>query len=424
MNSQRNFIRWIIIFFMPIIILAQKIPTVAVLEFEGLGISENETRALTNRLRGNLVQTGEYQVIERGKMDEILKEQGFQLSGCTSEGCLVEAGQLLGVEMMLAGSISLVGSTYSVEMRLIDVGTGKITHSASYDMQATIDEFLTRGMTNAVNKLLGKEVAGIVTPAPAAAPALASVRISTEPTDAEVLVNDVTVGHTPMTLEKQPVNKPLKLEIRKSDYQGIVQEMSLKSGENQPLLIKLKKEIGRISCDGMPGKATFLLENRLIGKTPLTEFATPVGKYKVTVKKPEFRFFQDSVFVTNDKTTSISYKLQPIPKLPALMLSTAIPGSGQFYQKRLVRGLVFLAAAAGTGYLTIQNQTDFTTSQQDYEKNLRIYNSNRTQPDLLPSQRQVVQDAFNNMKDAESNRNLFMAVLGGVWTINLIDILF
>ncbi len=142
-----------------ILLFSQEVKTVAVIEFEGLGITKTEVKSLTNRLRSNLVSSGEYDVIERGQMNEILEEQGFQLSGCTSESCMVEAGQLLGVQFMLAGSISLIGSTYSVEMRFINIETGKIFKAANYDMEGTIDQLLTYGMIRSINILLGKEMA-------------------------------------------------------------------------------------------------------------------------------------------------------------------------------------------------------------------------------------------------------------------------
>ena len=51
--------------------------TIAVLDFEGQGVSQSETRTFTNRLRDELIKTGVFIVLERGKMDEVLKEQGF-----------------------------------------------------------------------------------------------------------------------------------------------------------------------------------------------------------------------------------------------------------------------------------------------------------------------------------------------------------
>ena len=56
--------------------------TIAVLDFEGQGVSQSETRTLTDRLRDEIFNTGIYVVLERGKMDEVLKEQGFQQTGC------------------------------------------------------------------------------------------------------------------------------------------------------------------------------------------------------------------------------------------------------------------------------------------------------------------------------------------------------
>ncbi|MBU0711628.1 SUMF1/EgtB/PvdO family nonheme iron enzyme [bacterium] len=146
-------------------LIPQQMTTLAVLDFEGLGVTEVEAKALTNRLRAILVKTGTYQVVERGKMDAILDEQGFQLSGCTSEECVVEVGQLLGVQKMLAGSISLVGKTYSVEMRIIDVELGRIDNTSTYDIKGEIDQLLTDGMESALSKLLSIE--SVIIPEPA-----------------------------------------------------------------------------------------------------------------------------------------------------------------------------------------------------------------------------------------------------------------
>jgi len=150
--------RKLIIYFIStlFILFAQpKKMSIAVLDFEALMIQDKEVKALTNRIRSELVKTGTYQVVEREKMDEILKEQGFQLSGCTSAACVVEAGQLLGVEKMLAGSVSKIGEIYSVELRLIDVESGKIEKSDSYDMEGDIGKLLLSGMKNALYILLG-----------------------------------------------------------------------------------------------------------------------------------------------------------------------------------------------------------------------------------------------------------------------------
>ncbi|MCH7497978.1 MAG: hypothetical protein IH971_09010 [Candidatus Marinimicrobia bacterium] len=118
----------------------------AVLEFDAEGISEQESRVLTNRLRTHLVQFGVFNVLERGQMESILAELDFQETGCTSDECAVEVGQLLGVELMLAGTFGKLGETFTVDLRLIDVGSGSILRSALFDHRGTIDEMLGIGI--------------------------------------------------------------------------------------------------------------------------------------------------------------------------------------------------------------------------------------------------------------------------------------
>ena len=91
------------------------------------GLSPQEVSMLTDKLLNEFVNLKFYKVVERSKRDEILKEQGFQQSGACDQGaCLVEAGQLLGVEKMIGGSIGKVGALYSVDLQMVDVRTGRI----------------------------------------------------------------------------------------------------------------------------------------------------------------------------------------------------------------------------------------------------------------------------------------------------------
>ena len=73
---------------------------IAVLDLEAVGVSKVESYTITDRLRSELVKTGAFIIVERSKMNAILEEQGFQMTGCTSEECAVEAGKLLGVTVV------------------------------------------------------------------------------------------------------------------------------------------------------------------------------------------------------------------------------------------------------------------------------------------------------------------------------------
>lgn len=129
--------------------------SIAVLDLEGKGLTELEASILTDRLRHELFQTGQYRVVERDMMGEIIDEQGFQLSECTSTECMVEIGRLLGVDQMVGGSVSKFGSMYSISVRLISVETGEILGTATYDHEGRIEDLLKYGMGVVSNELSG-----------------------------------------------------------------------------------------------------------------------------------------------------------------------------------------------------------------------------------------------------------------------------
>lgn len=152
--------------------------TVAVADLEGRGLAEGEAFTLTDALRSYLLNTGSFRVMERGKMDLILKEQGFQQSGaCTDEACLVEMGQLLGVDHLITGSIGKVGGTYSTNIRMINIGTGEIVRTANKFYRGEIDGLLTKIIPEIANEFATVEEKAapaprqaVAAPAPAPAP--------------------------------------------------------------------------------------------------------------------------------------------------------------------------------------------------------------------------------------------------------------
>ena len=129
--------------------------TYALSTLDAKGVTADEADVLSSRLRSELVNLG-FTLLERGKMDEILKEQGFQKTGlCSETTCLVEMGQLLGVSYMVAGSIGRVGSSYSISVRLFSVKTGEIVKDISQTFKGSIDDLLETEIPVVARKLAG-----------------------------------------------------------------------------------------------------------------------------------------------------------------------------------------------------------------------------------------------------------------------------
>jgi hypothetical protein len=130
---------------------------IAVLDLEPRGgLSADEILSISDRLRGELLATGKYTVIERAQMDAILKEQGFQQTGvCSEASCIVQVGQLLAVHKMVGGSIGKVGKAYSINLKIIDVQTGKIERQVSDDIKCSKEELVSFHIRNVARKTAG-----------------------------------------------------------------------------------------------------------------------------------------------------------------------------------------------------------------------------------------------------------------------------
>ena len=156
-KNQGNELRRFIIISLLLTIDAIAQTPIAIIDFEGKEISQSEASALTDRLRNELINNGHYKVVERDMMEEILQEQGFQQSGCTSNECIVEVGRLIGVEKIVGGSISKVGNLYSVSARIVSVETGEVLKPVSYDHGGKLSDLLKTGMKDVALELVGQK---------------------------------------------------------------------------------------------------------------------------------------------------------------------------------------------------------------------------------------------------------------------------
>ena len=128
---------------------------IAVFDFEVK--NKNISRPLADRVIRVFSESGKYEVIDRGKMNKILKERKFKMSGCVAQKCKVAAGQILGVGKIVNGSVRISGKTCYLTLQLIDVKTGKIEISVVDKCKCQTGKLLD-STTILAKKLLGKKV--------------------------------------------------------------------------------------------------------------------------------------------------------------------------------------------------------------------------------------------------------------------------
>ncbi len=111
---------------------------------------------MTERLTTELIKVNQYIVVERSKVDKMLKEQKFQSSGCVNISCAVEVGNVLGAKYIVVGTISKFGQIYTLDARLVDVESSESLRSADYTSQGRIDDLLLLGVPSVVRQLVGE----------------------------------------------------------------------------------------------------------------------------------------------------------------------------------------------------------------------------------------------------------------------------
>lgn len=126
---------------------------IAVSDLIGQGIDQSSTSIISDRLRTELFKQGGFTVLERNSMQDILKEQGFQQSGCTSDACAVQIGQLLNVSYIVVGTVGRLGHLFTFDVRVIDVATAKIVYSENVDCDCPIEKVLTSSVVSIAQKI-------------------------------------------------------------------------------------------------------------------------------------------------------------------------------------------------------------------------------------------------------------------------------
>ncbi len=178
-------------------------PTIAVMDFtvvnkaiildpeiSAIGWNEESTGLLTGDFINNLVATRRFDVLERSRVNDILREQEFSSSGLVSSSTAIKLGQMVGAEYFVMGQIELIDvrkvvkqipysdyttTEYSgqmtVNIRIIDTRGGKIVaarkHTNHESSKSTFKDstsptaFFERLKENTVREMVNDVVDGV-----------------------------------------------------------------------------------------------------------------------------------------------------------------------------------------------------------------------------------------------------------------------
>lgn len=120
----------------------------AITDFEVIrGYDKSIGEVSMESLTTAIVNTGQFNVVERNKLNAVLKELEIGLTGLTDTNNAKKVGTLLQADVILTGTFADLGGYWNVNMRLINVSTGLVT--AAFEEKATFADIKPEGVRDA-----------------------------------------------------------------------------------------------------------------------------------------------------------------------------------------------------------------------------------------------------------------------------------
>ena len=189
---------------------AEKVP-LAVYDLEAQGVPGATAAIVTDMVRSELRFCGKYELIEKARMQEVLRLQSFQLTGCTEAECAAKLGKILNVKKMVVGGLGKMGESYRLSLRVVDVETAVIETEGS-EKQALKEDDLDRLVPVLVSRLFCPEIKRPEIAPPPALPESAKgkpvYKEIVNPLDRSVLI-EIPAGEFTMGSNEDDDEKPI-----------------------------------------------------------------------------------------------------------------------------------------------------------------------------------------------------------------------
>ena len=409
--------------------------TVAILDFEGKGINLQEVQTLTERMRTEIGNTKAVRLIERKAIENIMAEQGLAQSGCVTDECAAEVGQLLGVQYMINGVLGKMGDSYTIDAKMFSVETGETVQAVNTTYEGEIEGLLLE------MQILSWEIVGLQVP-----PRLKLQRAGeTEKPTMAVIDFD---GRGISVLEAQTLTDRFTTEMNYTDRVRMVDrrtmtdvlvEQGFSSGEctSEECAAEVGAALGvEFMINGSIGKIgnTYTIDCKMFsvatGAAESMKNISYQGEVDGLITEMEILAWDildltipQDLIKKRQMGTRAYLESQAFAavktKQGALMRSAAFPGLGQLYNDKKIEGYAFIGLEVILLGMTLSNYSAFNAAQSDYNSNLVSYNAASTQ-DEIASYRALVEEADQEMVKRNNNLLLFSSLTTVIWIGNIV----
>ena len=299
----------IMVWNIPLNVFAQdtgEIKTIAILDLSAKsGVDKDTTLMMTEILRDMVMNSGQYKLLARDKMEVIIKEQNFSQSDrCNNTECQLKLGEILAVQYLIAGTVGKLGQTYIISIQMIDVEKAQVVKSK---VERTTSE-------NDFDQALDRLAKYFIGTTPSVEEKkIGAIEVISSPDNAEIIINGQIMGKTPITI-KDLQEGTYSLALKKQGYKDVSKNITIIADKTIKESINFEKILltGSLEIKSEPDGATVVINGQEKGTTPLTLKDINTGTYRITLKKDGYKENKKDTEVKFNKTTTENITLEKI----------------------------------------------------------------------------------------------------------------
>ncbi|MHC4393446.1 MAG: PEGA domain-containing protein [Planctomycetota bacterium] len=183
---------------------------------------------------------------------------------------------------------------------------------------------------------------------------------------------------------------------------------------------------GSLTVISEPSGAVITLYGRQLkvaGRTPWSVSRGIEGPYIVTAELPGYERWERTIYVDPMARDTLRVKFSAKTRLKAAARSLIIPGWGQRYSDHSGRAWAFLLSEIAAGGAWLWAEDRYRDRRDDLEA-ARDFYAEATQVEQQATRWLVVQKRLGDAQDADDDRKLVTAIVGGIYAINVLDAFF
>ncbi|MBI3677406.1 MAG: PEGA domain-containing protein [Proteobacteria bacterium] len=308
-------------------------PTLILLPVSGKGVEGDDLNFFRTTVAQGL---GKNYTVKYGEQtDNIIKqifdEHSRESLDCDESKCYRDIATALHADLIGKASVVKNGRDYNLSIEVYNVYENKSEYAKTDVCEGcnskALKEALTAlsAVTSAPSASLGFVSAGaavsggeakveMVTPQVSgdSDSTVAMLFITSEPTGAQVLLNNTKAGVTPFQNMEMSPGQELTVTLKKEMHHDKTMVFQLRPGKNKLGPIKMSPAFGTLVVESVPSGADVLIGGSNVGTTPLRMEKVESGRQLLTVKKPKYTSAANqTVEIKDGEETRVKYSLSP-----------------------------------------------------------------------------------------------------------------